>query len=141
MAEEIVSSIKYKPARRGAKKPGRSLYPLVVHIAALGYLKAYRVLLAAVTVSLLLLASATPASAHDQPDGANWLMADWMLLSFLIFFGAALVAFLVALKLGALRHIEDAKYHILTINEPDYYTPDWAKEESHAAANPNSSAA
>ncbi len=96
---------------------------------AAGYLTAYRMLVAVVIVGLLLFAGAAPASAHDQPDGADWLMADWMLLSFLVFFGAGLVAFLVALKLGALRHVEDAKYHILSINEPDYYTPDWAQEE------------
>lgn len=145
MAEEIEFTPKYRLEPREtdrqpeAEIPGLSRYPLLVgHIAALGYLKGYRVLIAAVTVGLLLFASAAPASAHDQPDGADWLMADWMLLSFLIFFGAALAAFLVALKLGVLRNVEDAKYHILTINEPDYYTPDWAKEESNAADNTNS---
>lgn len=75
------------------------------------------------------LVAATPAFAHEQPDGANWLMADWMLLSFLVFFGIALVVFVIALKRGYLSNLEDAKYHILSIDEPDYYTPEWAKED------------
>ena len=85
-------------------------------------------LVSVIWVFLIALAAAIPASAHDQPDGANWLMADWMLLSFLIFFGMALIVFLIALKRGFFRNLEDAKYYILTIDEPDYYTPDWAKE-------------
>ncbi len=79
---------------------------------------------------------ATPALAaplgHDQPDGADWLMADWMLYSFLVFFMAALFVFLVALKRGMFHNIENAKYYILTIQEEDYYTPDWAKEKKNA---------
>ncbi len=82
---------------------------------------------------LMLALFATPAFAHaplhDQPDGADWLMADWMLYSFLIFFLSSLFVFLVALKRGMFHNIEDAKYYILSIDEPDYYTPDWAKEE------------
>jgi hypothetical protein len=73
---------------------------------------------------------ATPALAHDQPPGAEWLMADWMLMSFLAFGLISLVAFIVALKRGYLSNLEDAKYHILTIDEPDYYTPDWARAEA-----------
>ncbi len=70
--------------------------------------------------------------AHDQPAGNDWIMADWMLYSFLIFFLASLFVFLVALKRGMFHNIENAKYYILTIDEKDYYTPDWAKEEAHA---------
>ena len=76
--------------------------------------------------------AATPALAHDGPDGNEWLMADWMLLAFLVFFGAALLTFLVALKRGLFHNLEDAKYHILTLDEPDYYTPDWAREDAYA---------
>lgn len=79
---------------------------------------------------LLLLVFATPALAHGGPDeGAEWLMADWMLLSFVVFFSVALFAFLIAVRRGYLRNLEDAKYYILTIDEPDYYTPEWAREE------------
>ncbi len=82
-------------------------------------------------VMLGLFATPTLAAplAHDQPDGADWLMADWMLYSFLIFFVASLFVFLIALKRGMFHNIENAKYYILSIDEPDYYTPDWAKKE------------
>jgi hypothetical protein len=86
-----------------------------------------RAALLAVAATLLL---ARPALGHDQPAGAEWLMADWMLLSFLAFGAIALVAFLVALKRGYLSNLEDAKYHILTIDEPDYYTPAWARADA-----------
>lgn len=62
------------------------------------------------------------ASAHDTPDGSEWVMADWIFLTFAIFGGGALIMFLVALKAGLLSNVEDAKYQILTIDEPDYYT-------------------
>lgn len=91
-----------------------------------------RVLGTILAVALLLMLSTGAASAHDQPDGAEWLMADWMLLAFLVFLGAALLAFLVAVKRGLLRDLEAAKYHILTLDEPDYYTPAWAKEGGDA---------
>ena len=79
-----------------------------------------------VAVSLLL--TAVPVLGHEQPDGAEWLMADWMLLSFMVFGGAALAVFVVALKRGHFHNMEAAKYHVLTIEEPDYYTPEWARE-------------
>lgn len=60
--------------------------------------------------------------AHEAPEGSEWVMADWMFLSFAIIAGAALVAFLFALKSGLLSNLEDAKYYILEIDEPDYYT-------------------
>lgn len=61
--------------------------------------------------------------AHEAPEGSEWVMADWMFLSFAIIAGTALVAFLFALKAGLLSNLEDAKYYILEIDEPDYYTP------------------
>jgi hypothetical protein len=64
---------------------------------------------------------------HEAPEGSEWVMADWMFLSFLIFAGASFIAFLLALKSGLLSNIEDAKYYILEIDEQDYYTPAWAK--------------
>ncbi|MDQ6737676.1 MAG: hypothetical protein M3Z30_08250 [Gemmatimonadota bacterium] len=83
---------------------------------------------AAVVTILLLVPRA--AWAHGAPDrGAEWLMADWMLLAFLVFFVAALAGFVIALRRGALSNVEAAKYYILQIHEPDYYTPDWAQEE------------
>jgi len=83
---------------------------------------------------LLLLATTAPALAHDGPtQGAEWLMADWMLFSFIIIFVATLVAFVIAYRRGLMANLEDSKYYVLTIDEPDYYTPDWAKEEPDAA--------
>lgn len=81
--------------------------------------------------SLALLAFlAVPALAHDQPDGAEWLMADWMLLSWLAFFLAGLVVFVFALRRGLMANPEGSKYYLLEIDEPDYYTPDWARDEA-----------
>ena len=90
--------------------------------------RAARSIIAALLVAGALLVSATPAMGHEQPDGAEWLMADWMLLSFIVFGGAALAVFVLALKRGQFHNMEAAKYHILSIEEPDYYTPDWARE-------------
>ena len=80
-------------------------------------------------IALVILVATTPALAHEAPEGAEWLMADWMLFAFLVFFGVALIIFLTAVKRGYLRNLEDAKYYILSIDEPDYYTPEWAKED------------
>lgn len=92
-----------------------------------------RLLRTSLGVMILMLLTPGLASAHEAPDdGAEWVMADWMLLIFLVFFLTALTAFLVAFKRGLFYHLEDAKYHILTIDEPDYYTPEWAKEDMNA---------
>jgi heme/copper-type cytochrome/quinol oxidase subunit 2 len=69
---------------------------------------------------------------HEAPKGSEWIMADWMFLSFLIFAGVAFLAFLFALKAGWLSNLEDAKYYILEIEEEDYYTPEWAREGDEA---------
>jgi hypothetical protein len=87
-----------------------------------------RSIITVLLVAGALLVFATPALGHEQPDGAEWLMADWMLLSFLVFGGAALAIFVVALRRGHFHNMEAAKYHILSIDEPDYYTPEWARE-------------
>lgn len=76
-------------------------------------------LVSAVLLSVLL---AAPALAHDGPDGSEWVMADWMFITFAIFSGGALIAFVVTLKMGLLSNIEDAKYQVLSIDEPDYYS-------------------
>jgi hypothetical protein len=82
----------------------------------------------ALAIALLaMLAVTRPALAHEAPGGSEWVMADWMFLSFVIFAGVAFVAFLASLKSGLLSNLEDAKYYILEIDEPDYYTPDWAR--------------
>lgn len=69
------------------------------------------------------------APASEVPEGGEYIMSDWILFSFIAFFGSALVAFLVAVRRGAFRDLERAKYHLLTVDEPDYYTPEWAKDD------------
>jgi len=89
-----------------------------------------------VLLVFLLGVTARPALAapvlHEAPPGSEWIMADWMFLSFIIFAGVAFLAFLVALKRGLLSNLEDAKYHVLEIDEEDYYTPDWARERGQS---------
>ena len=87
-----------------------------------------RIALAAVGAAM----PAVAARASAAPEGSEFVMADWMLFSFLSFFGAALVVFLIAARRGMLRDMEGAKYHLLSVEEPDYYTPDWAKEADDA---------
>lgn len=84
-------------------------------------------------VAIGVLTVATSALAHEIPDGSEWIMADWMLLSFLSFFGSALALFVVALRRGLFRNLEQAKYYLLSVEEPDYYTPEWAREDSDAS--------
>jgi hypothetical protein len=88
---------------------------------------------AAVFISLVVLALTLPAAAlaHDQPENAQskWVMADWMLDTFFIFSGLALVVFLVAWKLGHFQDLEQAASIPLYVEEEDYYTPDWALDE------------
>ena len=84
----------------------------------------------AILISLLVPLIARPALAAPWPgDGSEMIMADWLFFSFLTFFGVALAAFIFAWRSGMFKNIEEAKYYILTIDEPDYYTPDWAREE------------
>ena len=62
------------------------------------------------------------------PEGSAYAIANWLVLSYAVFFLVALGIFLIALKRGMFRNIEKAKYFMLDIDEPDYYTPDWARE-------------
>jgi|TARA_B100000378_G_scaffold239074_2_gene206775 hypothetical protein len=88
---------------------------------------------AACAAASALAMAAAPAWASVSPKGAEFVMADWMLLSFLSFAGAALVVFLIAVRRGMFVGMEEAKYPLLSVEEPDYYTPEWAKEDGDAA--------
>jgi len=79
--------------------------------------------------AMLYTAVTLPAGAAVYPhaEGAT-IMSDWVVLAFLVFFCSALITFLVAVRRGYMRNLEEAKYYLLTIEEPDYYTPDWIKE-------------
>jgi energy-converting hydrogenase Eha subunit A len=80
------------------------------------------VVLSVLCAVIITVAVALPALAHDGPAGDEWVMADWMFITFAVFAGGALIAFVACLKAGLLSNIEEAKYQILTIDEPDYYS-------------------
>jgi heme/copper-type cytochrome/quinol oxidase subunit 2 len=89
--------------------------------------------LAALVVLAATVAAAWPiaALAHDQPDTkqSRWVMADWMIDTFFIFGGFALVAFLIAWKLGHFQDLDRQGGIPLFVHEEDYYTPEWALDE------------
>ena len=89
--------------------------------------------LALTALVLLTLACALPAVAlaHDQPETnqSRWVMADWMLDTFFIFSGLAVIAFLVAWKAGHFHELDRVGSIPLYVDEEDYYTPEWALDE------------
>ena len=86
---------------------------------------------------VLALALLTPASAlaHDQPETqqSRWVMADWMLDTFFVFSGFAVVAFLAAWKAGHFQELDRQGALPLLVEEEDYYTPEWALDEEEWA--------
>jgi hypothetical protein len=75
------------------------------------------------------------ALAHDQPETnrSRWVMADWMLDTFFVFAGLALVAFLAAWKAGHFHELDRMGGIPLLVHEEDYYTPEWALDEEEWA--------
>jgi hypothetical protein len=71
------------------------------------------------------------ALAHEQPDTkqSRWIMADWMLDTFFVFSGVAVIAFLVAWKAGHFQELDRVGAIPLYVDEEDYYTPEWALDE------------
>jgi hypothetical protein len=71
------------------------------------------------------------ALAHDQPETqqSRWVMADWMLDSFFVFSGVALIAFIAMWKMGHFQELDKVAAIPLYIEEEDYYTPEWALDE------------
>ena len=90
-----------------------------------------RLVLSALVVLALALLTPAAAVAHDQPETqqSRWVMADWMLDTFFIFAGLALVAFLAAWKAGHFHELDKVGSIPLYIEEEDYYTPEWALDE------------
>ena len=92
--------------------------------------------LAAILV-LALTALALPAAAfaHEAPqtEQSKWVMTDWMMDTFFIFSGLALVAFLAAWKAGHFHDLEQHGAIPLVVQEEDYYTPEWALDEEEWA--------
>jgi heme/copper-type cytochrome/quinol oxidase subunit 2 len=90
-----------------------------------------RLLTTACLALAAVLAMPATALAHEQPenDQSRWVMADWMMEVFFLFAGIALLAFLLAWKAGHFHNLEQAARIPLLIEEEDYYTPDWARDE------------
>jgi hypothetical protein len=85
------------------------------------------ILLTALTA--LVLPAAALAHEAPQNDESKWVMTDWMMDTFFIFSGLALVAFLAAWKAGHFHELEQHGAIPLVVEEEDYYTPEWALDE------------
>ena len=90
-----------------------------------------RRLAALAVVTFAALAFPAFAFAHDQPETnqSRWIMADWMIDTFFIFAGFAVIAFLAAWKAGHFQELDRLGSLPLLVEEEDYYTPEWALEE------------
>ena len=90
-----------------------------------------RRLLVLAFVALCALSVPALAFAHDAPESSQskWVMADWMMDTFFIFSGLALVAFLAAWKMGHFHELDRQGAIPLLVEEEDYYTPEWAEDE------------
>jgi hypothetical protein len=90
-----------------------------------------RLALTLVAAWILSLAWPALALAHDQPETnkSRWVMADWMMDTFFIFSGLAVVAFLAAWKAGHFQELDKMGSIPLLVHEEDYYTPEWALDE------------
>jgi hypothetical protein len=71
------------------------------------------------------------ALAHEAPETkqSRWVMTDWMMDTFFVFSGLALVAFLAAWKAGHFQDLDTAGSIPLYVHEEDYYTPEWAYDD------------
>jgi heme/copper-type cytochrome/quinol oxidase subunit 2 len=92
-------------------------------------------LAAILLVALTALALPAAALAHEAPqtEQSKWVMTDWMMDTFFIFSGLALVAFLAAWKAGHFHDLEQHGAIPLVVEEEDYYTPEWALDEEEWA--------
>jgi hypothetical protein len=84
-----------------------------------------------VLVTLVALAVPALAFAHEAPETkqSRWVMTDWMMDTFFIFSGLAVVAFLAAWKAGHFHELDKMGSIPLYVHEVDYYTPEWALDE------------
>jgi peptidoglycan/LPS O-acetylase OafA/YrhL len=90
-----------------------------------------RLLTTLTVLAVVALASPALALAHDQPETnqSRWVMADWMMDTFFIFSGFAVIAFLAAWKAGHFQELDKMGSIPLLVHEEDYYTPEWALDE------------
>ena len=82
-------------------------------------------------LTALALAVPAVAFAHDAPenDQSKWVMADWMIETFFVFSGFALIVFLWAWKAGHFHDLEEQARIPLLVEEDDWYTPPWALDD------------
>lgn len=90
-----------------------------------------RLLKGVAVAGVITLGAPAAAFAHEAPENAQsrWVMVDWMLESFFVFAGFALVVFIWAWKAGHFHDLEQQAAIPLAIHEEDYYTPEWAYED------------
>jgi hypothetical protein len=90
-----------------------------------------RLSLTVLVVTLVALTTPALALAHDAPETkqSRWVMTDWMMDTFFIFGGLAVVAFLAAWKAGHFHELDKLGGIPLYVDEEDYYTPEWALDE------------
>ena len=102
-------------------------------LASLATIK--RALVSLALIAFVALALPTVALAHDQPETkqSRWVMADWMMDTFFIFSGLALIAFVAAWKGGHFQELDRVGGIPLLVEEEDYYTPEWAYDEEEWA--------
>ena len=93
--------------------------------------RALRLLFTTATIVALALILPAVALAHDQPETnqSRWVMADWMMDTFFIFSGLAVIAFVAAWKAGHFQELDRVGGIPLLVEEEDYYTPEWALDE------------
>ena len=94
-----------------------------------------RALVSLALIALVALALPAVALAHDQPETnqSRWVMADWMMDTFFIFSGLAVIAFVAAWKAGHFQELDRVGGIPLLVEEEDYYTPEWAYDEEEWA--------
>ncbi len=102
-------------------------------LASLATMK--RALVCFSVLAFVALALPAVALAHDQPETkqSRWVMADWMMDTFFIFSGLAVVAFVAAWKAGHFQELDRVGGIPLLVEEEDYYTPEWAYDEEEWA--------
>jgi protein-S-isoprenylcysteine O-methyltransferase Ste14 len=102
-------------------------------LASLATIK--RAVVSLALIAFVALALPAVALAHDQPETkqSRWVMADWMMDTFFIFSGLALIAFVAAWKAGHFQELDRVGGIPLLVEEEDYYTPEWAYDEEEWA--------
>jgi hypothetical protein len=102
-------------------------------LASLATMK--RGLVSLALIAFVVLALPAGALAHDQPETnqSRWVMADWMMDTFFIFSGLAVIAFVAAWKAGHFQELDRMGGIPLLVDEEDYYTPEWAYDEEEWA--------